>query len=164
MGAVNTVAPSELDTLVMTTARSFLAFAPFLLNRSDSRRCIAGETSTRPSMDAKESCRLAEAMLIGLAASSSISAKAKLVGASDSRLNIGAAMLKSSMTQARTIALEQPIISVNTTTSGAPISAARRFPASATTADHKKPRCIPETDMTCDTPVTERALSSSQSS
>ena len=145
----------------MTVARSLRARMPLRLNLALSASYILGDTSTRPSMEAKESCKLTEAMLIGLAASNIIRAKDMLVSGSGSLLNINASILSNNITQALTMALEQPIISVKTIISGMPMSDALRRPASITTAAQRKLRCIPETDMTCESPVVARALSSS---
>ena len=79
IGSVKTVAPIELETLAMAVARSLRARMPLRLNLTLSASYILGDTSTRPSMEANESCKLAEAMLIGLAASNIIRAKDMLV-------------------------------------------------------------------------------------
>ena len=151
----------ELERLAISVSLSFAAPFPFGLNFLVSLAWSAGATVTRPSIEANDSCKLADAMLSGFAASRIISANARLVSPSDSRLSSGAAILSRSMTHARTIALEQPAMNVNSTISGAPINAARRLPASMATDEYKNDRCIPDTEITCADPVADRVLSSS---
>ena len=159
MGVVNTTAPSEEDTDAMTAERVRRSFIPLRLNRRDSRRSSAGDTVTMPSIEANESCRLTDSILIGLAARSNSSDADRPVSPSDSRPSSVAPMLMRSITQALTMALEQPAMSVNSIISGAPAAAARRLPSRAHRAEYRKDRCMPDTDMTCAVPVRLRALS-----
>ena len=117
-----------------------------------------------PKTEAKESCRLTEAMLMGFAKRIMSSERARPVRPSSSRPSRKAVMTSSCMTQALTTAGVQPAMSVKSMTTGIPHAEALRRPTRRVIAEQRKPRCIPETDTMCATPVTESAASSSASS
>ena len=162
-GVVNTMEPTELDTLArtnLTTAFGCLFLSPCRQSLS-SRSYTFGVSKIMPVMAANESCSPAAATESGFATTRMSRPAHSEVSPSASRPSSGASITSTSMTQARTTEAVQPVMNVNSIITGTPQTEARRLPSRCTSTPYRNERCMPETATTWRMPETESALSSS---